>query len=259
MKPEQYTPPRRHRWPLWLAAALLTLGFAALGQWQLRRADYKERLLAAQSAAVAATPRALADALAGDADLPERVALPEADAAAVALPLRVRGQLTLDPDTVVLLDNQVLDGQAGVEAYGLAVTRPPSRPLLVDLGWFPLDSARHLPRITLSGRTELVTDDALLTAAPRAGLRLGVATVTRHATTLVNYLDPAALRGCLDPRLSNAVLLPAAPLQPGRHRDPADTMAAMPPERHRGYALQWFGLAAAVVVVALILTLKNRA
>jgi cytochrome oxidase assembly protein ShyY1 len=33
----------------------------------------------------------------------------------------------------------------------------------------------------------------------------------------------------------------------------------MPPERHRGYALQLFGLAAAVVVVALILTLKNRA
>ena len=30
------------------------------------------------------------------------------------------------------------------------------------------------------------------------------------------------------------------------------------PERHLGYAVQWFGLAAAVFVVALVLTLRAR-
>lgn len=259
MKPGQYTSPRRRRWPLWLAAAVLTAGFAALGQWQLGRADYKERLLAAQAAAAQTAPRPLGEVLAGAEDLPERISRTDANATVAALPVRVSGQLRLDPDTLILLDNQVLDGRAGVEAYGLAETVPPSRPVLVDLGWFGLDSSRQLPVIDLSGRRDLALDDALLMAAPRAGLRLGVATAPRHATTLLNYLEPAALRAGLAPRLSNAVLLPAAALQPGRHRDPADTMAAMPPERHRGYAVQWFGLAIAVVVVTLVLTLKNRA
>jgi cytochrome oxidase assembly protein ShyY1 len=30
------------------------------------------------------------------------------------------------------------------------------------------------------------------------------------------------------------------------------------PERHLGYAVQWFGLALAVLVAAIILTLRNR-
>lgn len=258
MKHDEYTPARRHRWPLWAAAVLLTAGFAALGQWQLRRADFKERLMAAQAAAEQAAPVSLVDVLSGDGELPERVLQGGAATSSTALPLRVAAQLTLDPDTLVLLDNQVLDGHAGVEAYGLADTTPATRPVLVDLGWFALDSTRALPRIDLAGRTGLVVDDALLTAAPRAGIRLGVATAARHATTLVNYLDPVALRDRLAPRLSNAVLLPSAALQPGRHRAPADTLSSMPPERHRGYALQWFGLAATVVIVALILTFKTR-
>ncbi len=257
MKLDEYTPPRRHRWPLWLAAVLLTAGFAALGQWQLGRAALKERLIAAQAAAERAPPRPLVEVLGGEGELPERALQPDATTAA-ALPLRVDGRLRLDPDTLVLLDNQVVDGRAGVEAYGLGDTVPPTRPLLVDLGWFALDSARDLPRIDLAGRTELVVDDALLIAAPRAGMRLGIAGAARHATTLVNYLDPAALRAGFGPKLSNAVLLPAAAQQPGRHRDPADTIALMPPERHRGYALQWFGLAVAAVVVTLVLSLKSR-
>ena len=32
----------------------------------------------------------------------------------------------------------------------------------------------------------------------------------------------------------------------------------LPPERHIGYAVQWFGLAAAVLVTALLLTWRSR-
>jgi len=32
----------------------------------------------------------------------------------------------------------------------------------------------------------------------------------------------------------------------------------LPPERHLGYAVQWFALSAAVLVIALLLTLRAR-
>jgi len=32
----------------------------------------------------------------------------------------------------------------------------------------------------------------------------------------------------------------------------------LPPDRHLGYAVQWFALAAAVLVIALVLTVRRR-
>ena len=59
-------------------------------------------------------------------------------------------------------------------------------------------------------------------------------------------------------------------LDPERAKDDAGVMLApgerdldilpntLTPERHLGYAVQWFGLAATVFVVALVLTLRAR-
>ena len=49
---------------------------------------------------------------------------------------------------------------------------------------------------------------------------------------------------------------PALPI--GYTRDLDILPNTLPPERHLGYAVQWFGLALAVFITALLLTLRTR-
>jgi cytochrome oxidase assembly protein ShyY1 len=49
---------------------------------------------------------------------------------------------------------------------------------------------------------------------------------------------------------------PAVPL--GHARDLDALPNTLPPERHRGYAVQWFGLAFATVVATVLLSLRRR-
>ena len=67
------------------------------------------------------------------------------------------------------------------------------------------------------------------------------------------------LSAALDmPTLAPRVLKldPALPL--GYTRDLDILPNTLPPERHLGYAVQWFGLALAVFITALLLTLRTR-
>ena len=71
-------------------------------------------------------------------------------------------------------------------------------------------------------------------------------------------------------KLSTGIAPRVLRLDPQRAQDDAGVMLApgerdldilpntLTPERHLGYAVQWFGLAAAVFVVALVLTLRAR-
>jgi cytochrome oxidase assembly protein ShyY1 len=49
---------------------------------------------------------------------------------------------------------------------------------------------------------------------------------------------------------------PALPL--GHERDLGLLANTLPPEKHRGYALQWFGLSAATLVILIVLSLRRR-
>jgi cytochrome oxidase assembly protein ShyY1 len=74
---------------------------------------------------------------------------------------------------------------------------------------------------------------------------------------LLTRVEPAALAAqlklpALDPRLLR--LDPALPL--GYARDLELLPNTLPPERHRGYALQWFGLAFATFAAAAFMSLR---
>ena len=71
-------------------------------------------------------------------------------------------------------------------------------------------------------------------------------------------------------KLSTGIAPRVLRLDPARNKGDAGVMLApgerdldilpntLTPERHLGYAVQWFGLALAVLVAAIILTLRNR-
>jgi surfeit locus 1 family protein len=239
---------------LWaLPAIAACAGFASLGAWQLERGAWKARLLAAWSQALDAAPRDYAATVGTRGMLPRR----EDDAtASAALPLRVTIDGQWDPATTLLLDNQRLDAAVGVLVFTRFLPRDGATPLLVNRGWLPLGAERRPPAVDppAAGPVRLT---GLLVAPPSPGLRLGqTAWQPGQPPVLLPFLDLDAVRAAGAP-LFDGVLQLGAGEPDGFTRQWQALPNTLPPEKHRGYAVQWFGLAIAVAVIYLILALRR--
>lgn len=227
---------------LWCFALLTMALFARLGFWQLERSHEKRTMLARADAALAsrrpqpwsviADPRR-----ARDYDWVE-----------------VRGRFVDAP--AVLLDNQQHAGRVGVRAYRLFVVEG-GQPLLVDLGWIAVPARRTMPAVSIpASRTTLL---GLMMPPPGAGLAVGPPATLADGTLLATTLDPTALRATLRaPTLAPRVLRPVPEPGFGFRREFEILPNTLPPERHVGYAVQWFALAFAVLITALLLTWRAR-
>lgn len=226
----------------WTLALVLIALFVSLGRWQLTRMDEKQAMLDQ----VAATLRA-------------RQPLPLAAAQDLARARSfdwAQGEGAFTDAPAVLLDNQQRGGRPGVRVYRVFA---PDRaaPLLVELGWLPLPGDRTLPQPEPIPGPQRVA--GLLAPPPAGGLAEGLSTPTPAGDVLAVRLDAPGLPGllgldALPPRVLK--LDPDLPL--GYARDLDVLPNTLPPQKHLGYAVQWFGLAAAVFVTALVLTLRSR-
>jgi len=227
----------------WTAALVAIALFANLGLWQSRRAVEKQAMLDAAAAVMAdRTPRPLS--LASDAARAR-----DYDWAA--------GTGKFDARDALLLDNQQRNGRAGVRAYRIVVPAQ-GLPMLVDLGWLPLPGDRTLPKIAgIDGVIEL---RGLLVPPPSSGLVLGPALARQDDAWLMTRVDLAAIakETGLSVPLAPRVLRLDPALRIGYERDLELLPNTLPPDQHRGYALQWFALAAAVLATALLLTFRKR-
>jgi len=224
----------------WLLAVLVAGGLASLGHWQAQRAVEKQALLDAVATTLAQREPASLATLSRDAGTGFAWAAGSGDF--VDAP-------------ALLLDNQRRGDAVGVREF--RVFRPTGgRTLLVDLGWRPLGGNRALPAVPpLDSPTPL---RGLLAPPPSTGLALGPAYVESDAARwLLTRVDLPALSRALKLDLAPRVLRldPALPI--GYARDLDVLPNTLPPERHRGYALQWYSLAAAVILIALILTFRR--
>lgn len=227
----------------WAAALLLAAGFAALGHWQYGRAAEKETLLA--------------DAV---AVLEARDPIPLAAASDLARAGHLgwaAGDGRFADSDAFLLDNQRHDGRVGVRAYRVFLPDD-GAPLLVDLGWLPIGAGRSMPQVPTPAGDVAVR--GLLAPPPSPGLQMGEGMARAGDDWLLTRVDPDAITRAagLDAPLAPRVLRldPALPF--GHPRDLEVLPNTVPPERHLGYAVQWFGLAATVLIVALVLTLRCR-
>jgi surfeit locus 1 family protein len=227
----------------WALALLAIALFCSLGRWQARRAVEKQAMLdAAAQVLTLRRPVALAQA-----DNPERSR--DYDWAAGAGTFDARGPLWLD--------NQQRNGRAGVHAYRIFVPEQAHAALLIDLGWLPLPPDRTMPAVVLpQGRIEV---RGLLTPPPSPGLPLGSGIARQGDGWLLTRVDPRTIAGSIGlamPLASRVLRLdPALPL--GYERDLTLLANTLPPEKHRGYSVQWFALALAVLATALILTFRK--
>ncbi len=226
----------------WVLAVLVMAVFARLGVWQVDRMHQKQAMLDMTAQVVH-----------------DRKAVPLASAAA-----RQRasgydwsgGSGRFSDKPAILLDNQQRDGQQGVRAYRVFQPASGAAPLLVELGWLPLPGNRKMPAVApVPGEQHI---DGLLVPPPSSGIVAGHAVPQPGGAVLTTRLDMPLLRDALQlPGLAPRLLKldPALPL--GYPRDLDVLPNTLPPERHLGYAVQWFGLSLTVLVTALILTFRK--
>ncbi|MBP6749447.1 MAG: SURF1 family protein [Xanthomonadaceae bacterium] len=239
---------RRARWLPWLVAVCAMALFARLGVWQLERAGEKRAMLADAA-------RALADRR----PQPLQV-LNDRDRAGAYDWVVLRGRFAEAP--AVLLDNQQRGGKVGVRAYRVFLPKDgllnESPAVLVDLGWSPLPSDRTLPAVPRDDTRTTLT--GLLMPPPGRGLDLGPPAEQPGGQWLTTAIDTSVLRDTLRLRdLAPRVLRPSPEPGFGFERDFDILPNTLPPERHVGYAVQWFGLSATVLIVALLLERRRRA
>jgi len=207
--------------------AVMTLAMlgvlVSLGNWQLRRLAWKQELLA-QIAQAEASP-------------------------AVPLPAnpepyqKVRAEGTIRADRTALYGAFVRESPQGprMGAELLAVMeRKDGPPLLVDLGWVPQGA---LPSAEIWAGKRSV--EGFIRAAERPGwFSAKDNPADRHFYTL----DPAAIGAALGERLAPFTLIALGPTPPGGAPDPAHALPR-PRNAHLSYAITWYGLAAALIVI----------
>ena len=233
---------------LLLLAFALALGFVRLGFWQLHRAAYKQSLIEA-SERVLAQRHVLPLASASDeATNDSGYAWAAGDGHFLAVP-------------AVRLDDQIRDGQPGIRVYRVFQPEGSAFALLVELGWRPLPSHREIPAEPPppSGDVRL---SGLLSPPPAGGLLPGGIGVQRQpdGSLLLLRLDPAQVAAALAIRdgLAPRVLRLDPAIRIGYARDLALQFGAMTPQRHRGYAVQWFALAAGLSIASLVVFFRKQ-
>ena len=226
---------------LWVILTLTAFAILInLSWWQLNRATEKTAQLARVAelqAAGALQPSQLSRLAASDID---------------AAPLQGQGRW-LAP-YIWLLDNQIVQGRVGydviipVQAEGLA------EPLLVNLGWTAaLERRDSLPDVVIASQIAL---DGLLRTKVDGLLLLGQnAEDSGQWPMRIQQVNYAQLS-----QQSGLPLFPALLYQQNESEfTPHYQPVVLSPEKHRGYALQWFLLGIAVLGVALAASHQGKA
>ncbi len=226
------------RWPtlitLILFGILLSLGF-----WQLDRADQKRTLLQQYRAGSGAALLQL------DAHLTSVEGLEYQFASAAG---------HYDGSHQFLLDNRTHNGMAGYQVLTPLRLRGGQAGVLVNRGWLPVGASRQvLPPVQVGGGERTVT--GRIQRPSTEGFRLGEEEIRRHWPYRIQHIDLERLATELGYPLLPVVLL-LDPQQPDGYVREWHPLH-FGPERNVGYAIQWFGMAAALAVIYLAVNLRK--
>ncbi|MFU8763573.1 MAG: SURF1 family protein [Haliea sp.] len=228
-------------WRITLATVLLVPTLVALGFWQLERADEKADLEARWSVRQSEAPMPLESLLDND---PEQLAYRR---------VSLRGEFLVG--RYLLLDNRIQQGRFGNEVVGLLALADSDQLVLVNRGWVPSDPARLvLPEVAEpEGPIELTGH---IYVSPGKPYLLGEQQLAPPWPVRIQALDNEALMPLLA-TVTDAELYPH-PVRIDSGQPAALTVAwtliNASPEKHQGYAFQWFTMA---VVLAFFFLLRS--
>lgn len=199
----------------------------SLGNWQTRRGDEKAARQAQWDEALAHSPSMLAS---GE------------DAAGIArqLPQTVRATGTFVPEATVYIDNRLVNGVAGFQVITPLAVADGSAWILVNRGWAPRNMAdrTELPSAPVGGAPVRI-DGVAVAHVPRV---LDLGTEVGSLRGIWQNLDFDAYERASGRKVARFVVQQTNETGDGLRRVWLRPDAGV--DKHRGYAFQWYALAA---------------
>ena len=221
-------------WRLTLFTLICFAIFVRLGFWQLDRAVYKQAL-AADFAHQATLPPA------------SSVELIQETSVLSGRQVRLEGAFLQE---IFLLDNQIVDGQFGNDVIQVFETKDPQLLFLVNRGWVKGDPSRLQPT-QIPVRSVQGTIEGEVYIAPGTPFTLGSPPAEIVFPQTIQSVDIDFMAAAVDRSL---------PFYPHLIRLSSDDRAAykthwalvnVSPDKHKGYAVQWFAMAIALGILYL--------
>ena len=214
--------------------------FIQLGLWQLRRAEQKQQLQDAFARGQQST-----------------LTLTAENIGAVERYQQVRAEGHYRSARQILLDNmpsaQGRPGYRVLTPFALA-----SGPvLLVDRGWIPMGDRGSLPSLDVEESARTIT--GRIDHLPRPGLRMGEQRPDAGEgwPRVLNFPEQASLEATLEQPVAGRILLLDATNADGFERQ-WNIKSRFSPDKHIGYAVQWFAFAVCAIVIFLIMSFKRE-
>jgi surfeit locus 1 family protein len=219
-------------WPTVATLLLLPL-MIGLGVWQLERAAWKQEIVDTHADRGRVSPVSLQS-------------LPDYRDAEAYRRVFARGYY--DMDHQLLLDNRTHEGHAGYHVLTPLRLAESDKTVLVNRGWVPVGNSRAiLPDIP--GTTGEVLVDATIKLPPSKLFRLGsMDEVHEGWPQVVQQMEMNELEERLGYPLEPLILLLENDDEFGFVRD-WKPVYGVTPDKHRAYAVQWFTLAAVLLMI----------
>lgn len=223
-----------------IAVLILLPVLIRLGLWQLDRAQEKREIIAAQNEKLALPPLEISKALENTKDLQFHH-------------LRITG--TFSTQYQVFIDNKVHQEKAGYEVVTPIRIGQSQQYVLVDRGWVPMGATRtQLP--TINTPDQQVTVMGIAKYNTKDVVSFGSANRSNQGwPAVVRWVDIKELAKESKLNLLPFMLLLDPEAKYGFVRD--WKFVNMPPEKHISYAIQWFTMALALIVIYLVVNLKR--
>lgn len=215
-------------WPLLVLAALLLPLLVTLGVWQLNRAAEKQAIEAALNERQASAP----------------IEFNKQEALAAYTRIIARGEF--DNSRIWLVDNRQREGRPGYEVVQPFMLAD-GNTVLVNRGWVPAPPTRdELPSV------ELMAGPQTLFAAVAARSHhpmLSAEASNAGWPKIITQIDPALMLRADNSAAGFTLNIDAASAGALRTEWQAVNMSA---SKHTGYAVQWFAMALALVILSLV-------
>jgi len=229
-------------WRITLFTVILVPALIMLGFWQLTRAEEKEALAAKFDARAQQAPASLNEAALWNSSAKELG----------YLPVKLKGELV--PDSYLLLDNRIVGGRYGNEVAAL-LDLGNGTSVLVNRGWVKADPGRlTMPDVPQPGGKQSAQGHVYV--APGDPYLLAEQTFEGSWPMTVQALEMQKLVPIVFARTGTRLFPYPVRLNAGESLalDIDWQVVNVRPEKHRGYAVQWFAMAA---VLALLFCLRS--
>lgn len=224
------------KWFLRLLAVLAFVLFVRLGFWQIHRGELKSSLQKAQTLAALQKPDLLQ---ANETPLPFQNII-------------VQGQYD---DHLIFLDNQHWQHQFGYHVLSPFMTDS-GQTILVNRGWVPGDPSRRiLPTVKIPKGKQRISGQ--IWYPPLRNWNIGPQLeIKSNKVAILEQADTVLLEKFLGKKPTAYLLRMSASNPDGFIRIWPET--SMSPQRHYGYALQWFAMALTVLILTIILSWRRK-